>query len=569
MPLVTLTKQELSAASTHMFEAARTTGARLTAELVSGQSPAFTAFFRAANRLSLQMRQERLQAIEMAIPDDLAEPLLLALVEAGDFAVPFAEAARSSASKLAQAMGVKASSEVQPATTPLGDANKTAIAAVATPDAFEVLLADDMELEPVEVTQEQRTGELLAAHALLVTIDQHGNPTDPDEALFEGLNAAIQADQDAAIIAAAEGREHFAAVREPIYRPDVDLAPALLEGPPAEEGGQAVQTQPRWLPIFELPAYLGRVVPGMDDAEGQRRAGQAVRALGSSIFAAMPCYRTMRERCVAAGRDPLGEVQVLACINGQPHSQDEMDAMVGWVRQHGRMIDAGQIEFRNVFRGYRPNVILAVSERDSFLLVEESRAQGAPWDATYVYSWEGGRRVYDEDPTLARPLQRLDGPIIQRAQPALAAPQAAPLGLPAPAAAQPIPEPAAVAGRVRGRGGIRRAPAALPGAAAQAQPVIATTPARPAPPRMGNVMQILRADGFSTVGTDRGPALQKEMPDGRIAQVMGEGKSLVLAHRFSVAMLGANGSILAESVVDSPQDALAWLADQPLPTRRM
>jgi hypothetical protein len=272
-------------------------------------------------------------------------------------------------------------------------------------------------------------------------------------------------------------------------------------------------------------------------------------------------------------------VQVLVDIAGRgPNPAAEMEAMVAWIRQHGRVVDAGQIDFAAIMPGYRPNVILAVSENDSFLLVEDTRENGAPVNATYIYSWVGGRRAYEMQDG-ARPLEMVGAALNRPARPALPAPRAAQDARRQPQPARgAAPDPfgrEGVPGAAAGGGGagMHQADARAAGQAgrtAAAGDVPEAAPPAPAPAaRPANAMQVLRGAGFATVGTDRGPALTKEIGDGRTAVVMGDGRSLVLARTFAVAIHDPSGDVMDTAVVEGADAVLAWIGERPASGMRM
>src|SRR3546814_19285474 len=87
--------------------------------------------------------------------------------------------------------------------------------------------------------------------------------------------------------------------------------------------------------------------------------------------------------------------------------------------------------------GYRPNVILAATDDETFLLVEERLERGAPADAAYVYSWAGGVTPYLANDGHRQVLDRM---VAQR--PAIAAPAAVPLP---PVVRTAVPDPVEVA----------------------------------------------------------------------------------------------------------------------------
>lgn len=158
-----------------------------------------------------------------------------------------------------------------------------------------------------------------------------------------------------------------------------------------------------WIGIYGLPGYMGQhgnanMRRMMNAMGGQDFMGQQIRNLGRSIFRAIPCYAEMERRCRGENLDPLGEVNVIANIDGGgPHDANQLNGMARWIRENGKIQDAARMEMPTIMRGYAPEIILATNEDSSFLLVKESRRNGAPVDATYIYTWAGGDRFYNND----------------------------------------------------------------------------------------------------------------------------------------------------------------------------
>ncbi len=414
-----------------------------------------------------------------------------------------------------------------------------------------------------------------------------GNP-DEDEDLFraldENLDDLVQ-----------EGFGNVPApAREAIYNPPVPhIDVAALAAPEGHDNGGALVVQqpapetPAWRPLFELPGYSDR-----------GRRGEAIRHMGRELFRNIPCFQRMETECRHAGRDPLGEVQVMANINAQgPSTPGQMETMANWIRQNSALVDGATLDFPNMMPGYNPSAILATTEDESFLMVEETRAMGAPGDSLYIYSWRGGRQVYVNNPDARMNLQRLERPNrveprraieaprqIARPAPAAIAPPAAPqvqeVALPRPTAAVvPLPPapPAPVAEPVAPRRAIDEVMGILFPAPA---PVVEPVPPRPTitpapaegvkpvrqaaskaptavkePPRL-NPIQTLRAAGFSSIGTTTGPALKRDLPDGGAIIVTGSGRPLTLAADFVVTVTDKEKVELEKITVEGPQSVL-------------
>ena len=170
--------------------------------------------------------------------------------------------------------------------------------------------------------------------------------------------------------------------------------------------GQMPNIQLDWVSLFGLPGYMGmhgdrELRQMVNRMGGEDFLGDQIRTLGRAIFRNFPCFAEMTRISRQQERDPLGDVQVLANINGQgPHNSNQINQMANWIRENGQIRDANQMEMPNIMRGYRPELILATNEDTSFLLVRETRRNGAPVDATYIYTWAGGNRFYNNANTL-------------------------------------------------------------------------------------------------------------------------------------------------------------------------
>lgn len=412
---------------------------------------------------------------------------------------------------------------------------------------------------------------------------------DPDEDLFQaafgegdedGLDAALANEMAHAFNEPARGLPR----RVPVYVPPMPVQ--VAQAAPAAPGGNrrrdvlagapgtmAMALQRRqaeaalvdapgavaWRPLFDLPGYSD---PGP--------MGQAVRSLGRSIFLTMPCFARMQAECRALGRDPLGEVQVMADVGGRgPSTQGQMNAMAVWIRQNGTLIDGAQIAFPDIMPGYRPNIILAATDDESFLMVEETRERGAPMESTFIYSWRGGRQLYLDNPDARASLQRLAGdnpvPVGVRA---LAAPapaahadpvRAIPVEQPRPAA--PVEQPRRAPARRAARAVAELPPPVanpeLPPRVQRGQP--AAQAALPAPVARENPIRALRTAGFTSCGTPDGPALRRDTSDGGHVLVLGEGgRSIALATSFSARKMDSVGTEVERTSIEGHEAAIEW-----------
>lgn len=267
--------------------------------------------------------------------------------------------------------------------------DNAAPAPIAAPPGGEGLPALDI------VSVEDRLNQLQAHHVAEKAAFGQPGYVDPDEALF-----LLAADDIARDVEADNMRfetDDFGEFRivgnqpEP-EREEVWVPPAMTETPANRPGpdvaGRAVVAarEPRWMPIRELGGYLG--------AQG----GEAIRTLGRTVFRTFPCYQHMERLCRAQQRDPLGEVRVIVDSPNIPQANTaaELETVKQYVRQNGQAVTENHIDFGRVMPGYRPRVFLAVSDNETFLMVEELPENGAPAQATYIYCWAGGRPYYTQ-----------------------------------------------------------------------------------------------------------------------------------------------------------------------------
>ena len=328
-----------------------------------------------------------------------------------------------------------------------------------------------------------------------------------------------------------------------------------LEPEPEQGQGQhiavAFDGHINWTPISRLGGYVGMA---------------NVRTLGTAIFSKFPCYQDMVRECRAQNRDPLGEVQCLANFGGMgPNRPQEINAIARWIRENARPIDRTTLEF-NAMPGYRPNILLATTENDSFLLVEETIAGGAPANANYVYSWRGGSRHYNADANIG--LERLyqdEGGIraVRQEQPAQQQLQIA-------QAPQQQAIIAPVAREVVNKDVPRPQENRRPNIQEVNEEKIVDKPVRNEikAPVVGikkeplNAMQALRQDGFSPFGTESGPVLKKTLDNGYQVIVDGNGKSITLSKTFGIMVSNDRGDIVLErTILDSVEGVFGQIEE--------
>lgn len=192
---------------------------------------------------------------------------------------------------------------------------------------------------------------------------------------------------------------------------------------------------PAWLSIHQLPGYA------MDSIRGMARA----------VFRSFPCFVDQERAGRAAGRDGLADVGALCGIPGAAvSSMAEIDEVARWVMDNGVVIDAGRMTIHPI-PGYRPRVVLACTEDESFLLVQEDPDAGGPvTGGAYVYRWAGGRAHYARHPEHARAVTAmLAGP------PPLVLARPAPPALPGPPVRAPKGSDLSAPRRAGGRRGGR------------------------------------------------------------------------------------------------------------------
>lgn len=152
--------------------------------------------------------------------------------------------------------------------------------------------------------------------------------------------------------------------------------PAVIETLPA-----FVNEEVNWLKLAQLPGFIVN----------------HIRALGRFTFRSFACFAEHERHEAARGiTDPMSTVTVLANFPGQngPSSQRELDLMANWIAQEGTLVETDELEFPGAFPGYRPEIALLATAHDSFLMVRDTRAGGAPVEGLYIYHWKGGANAY-------------------------------------------------------------------------------------------------------------------------------------------------------------------------------
>lgn len=194
----------------------------------------------------------------------------------------------------------------------------------------------------------------------------------------------------------------------PVHRlPNLAEAPPdalvpLNPQPPAVGAGSAAQQAPRTaltVQQHQLPAFVDNEVSWLTIAQTPGYLQQMIRRFGREIFRRFPCFATHEQRAREVGHlDPLASIHLIANLGGQgrPSTARELDTVASWIRQNGTTIRTEQLEFPNAMPGYQPEIVLLVTQEESFLLVRERVELGAPANSSFVYRWDGGMAPYLE-----------------------------------------------------------------------------------------------------------------------------------------------------------------------------
>lgn len=160
-----------------------------------------------------------------------------------------------------------------------------------------------------------------------------------------------------------------------------------------------IPVQPTTLPavIQTLPAFVNHEITWLKMAQLPGYIVNHIRALGRTTFRAFPCFMEHQRKETARGvADPMSTITLLAHFPdyGGPSSRREVDQMANWIAADGTLIQADVLKFPVAFPGYRPEVVLLVTDEDSFLMVRDKIENGSPADGVYIYHWKGGANVY-------------------------------------------------------------------------------------------------------------------------------------------------------------------------------
>lgn len=173
---------------------------------------------------------------------------------------------------------------------------------------------------------------------------------------------------------------------EPADKPQLPVVPNTL---PVDQRLVNIQ----WGQIKQLPGYTQ----------------QAIRWLGREVFRCFPDFREFEAAARKNGKDGLGEVGI---ISDWTHGQTETNYVASQIMalaKAGRAqhVRAEEMGFDRFYPGYKPQILVTMSAGWTFLMVKETRANGAPADANYIYVWKGGFKKYLKN---NNPVAAISGP---------------------------------------------------------------------------------------------------------------------------------------------------------------
>lgn len=369
---------------------------------------------------------------------------------------------------------------------------------------------------------------------------------DADEQLFR---AAFADDGEAEVEAEAFGDEEPRAAAAPteVYA-GPRMSPQMpTEGQELRVQNNAVGSHVAWRSIYSLPGYGDR---------GPR--GDAIRHLGRTIFRTMATFGYMEEMCRRQGADPLGQIKVISHVQGRssPADMRQVNETAAWITRNGDVMDAGELDFGQHSRslaGYRPQIIAAMTDHDSFIMVRETYDTGAPVNATYIYSWKGGK------------LDLRNRPPGMVAAPAAARQIAAPQPAARAAAARPAQPAAPQAARPQAARPQTAGPAARPAApATQSSQGRGVTEPRPGAAASKTMFWKAKEAGFDVRPSSEGPCLQRT--DGDTTVTLRCKGPLMMAKEFE-AVRSVDG-VDDDPRPVTPDDDLDELFEAPRPSFR-
>lgn len=143
-----------------------------------------------------------------------------------------------------------------------------------------------------------------------------------------------------------------------------------------DEKTGAVDEIPEPVTPTTLPSVIGKqmVASGFQSPEfhavsnlpGNMQRG--IRILGRALFGSMT-------------RTPIKDITVIANVAGQgPNTPKEINAVTKWVREHGKDLGPGNIDFGGVLPGYQANINQYTAGGARWLLVQDPFGR-------YIYTW--------------------------------------------------------------------------------------------------------------------------------------------------------------------------------------
>ncbi|PCI01953.1 MAG: hypothetical protein COB76_00170 [Alphaproteobacteria bacterium] len=160
--------------------------------------------------------------------------------------------------------------------------------------------------------------------------------------------------------------------RDEICRP-AEALPKIVETLPAHDFLSGV----KWHKIKDLP--------GM--------AVSQIRKMGRDTFESFDCFQEFSEAQRAQGKDPLAEVLVLSEFS---HDKTSVNYIAKMIVENGVQIDVGNIDYGHRMQGYKPDIIIMMTENYTFKLVRDRVENGSPVDLNSIYAWKGGLKRYPQ-----------------------------------------------------------------------------------------------------------------------------------------------------------------------------
>lgn len=163
-----------------------------------------------------------------------------------------------------------------------------------------------------------------------------------------------------------------------------------------DEIGQDEPTEPNFLPktIETMPQIAGHMTPiwkKIGQLPGYAQSG--IRKIGRSVFMSFPCFQAFAQACSVRSVDPLAAVYVASDLT---HSQSAVSHLAHLISQKGHMVQSGEMDHTGMIEGYKPRIIVFMTEDHTFKLVQDRPELGAPISLNSIYAWPGGLKAYRE-----------------------------------------------------------------------------------------------------------------------------------------------------------------------------